>query len=144
MDAWSALLGELLSAAGVSQAWLAERVGVNEKTVGRWRGKEFPPKAENVRDVARVLEYPPIHALARVGFLTREEAGLEGDPVKAAPAIDPLLRQIQQHFGDPNIPQRVRDNLRRGVKAARDVWLDMARIKPPKEPAAPRTDRTAR
>ena len=144
MDAWSELLGELLTSARVSQAWLADEVQVDEKTVGRWRRKEFPPKPEMVRDVARALNYPALDALVRVGFLTPAEGGLDGAPAKAMPTIEPTLLEIQRLLDDEKIPKNVREHLRRGVRAARDLWFDMFRFRAPKEPGAPRADRTER
>lgn len=136
MAAWAALLDELLRSSGVTHTWLADEVDVDEKTIGRWRNRKFPPKPENVRDVARALGYPPLHALAQVGFLTSEEAGLTGEPTPVPPPPPAPLRRAMGLLADPRIPERPKNILLRGIDAAIDLWFDSYRARPPREPSA--------
>ncbi len=135
-EAWSILLGELLASARVSQASLADQVGVDEKTIGRWRRQEFAPKPENVRDVARALDYPPLHALVRVGFLTAEEADLTDGPAKVPQPLPQPLQLANRILSDPVVPNNAKELLTRGINAAVELWADTMQIRAPREPSA--------
>jgi transcriptional regulator with XRE-family HTH domain len=120
---------------GMRQDELADAAGISRQTIIQYEsGKAVSPDAASVRAVLLVLDVDPREAPVALGYVTREEMGL---PPKER-LLDPLLEDIQRLLTDEKIPQRVRDNLAKGVKAARDLWLDMSQIRAPREPAAGR------
>lgn len=89
--------------------------------------------AVKVRDVARDLGYPPLEALVRVGFLTREEARLSREPVAPAPPLPQPLRTIADVLTDRRVPDNVKEQLRVAVQSAFDLWANMYKLRAPRE-----------
>lgn len=59
---------------GLTQAQIAEKVGVASSNVGRWlRGEPGMVRAETVIAFAKVFHRPPMEALVAAGYFTAEE-----------------------------------------------------------------------
>lgn len=69
---WAAYLKQMQGT--TSQAEFAARAGVNDGQLSKWLSLGSGVSAEKVIAVARTLKDSPVHALARVGFLTPTEA----------------------------------------------------------------------
>lgn len=61
--------------AAVNQADLADRLGVSQSTISRWRSGKNAPTVENVIDFARAVGDSPVAALVMFGFLRESEVG---------------------------------------------------------------------
>lgn len=141
--AWAELLAELLASAGLTPETATGDAGpldVTPSTMYRWLRQAQGVSAHQVRDIARVLDYPPVHALVKVGFLTAAEAGIAG-PARPKPATDPLLQRIAGHLTDANLPEATRAELHRIVQQAFNMWLGLLKSAA-QRPA--RTDRSRR
>lgn len=89
-----------------------------------------------VRDVSVDFGYPPVEALVRVGFLTPEQTRLAREPVTPAPPLPKPLRQIADILNNDRVPEEPKEQLRRAVQAAFDLWQGMMVPRAPKEPSA--------
>ncbi|HEY9251566.1 MAG TPA: helix-turn-helix transcriptional regulator [Nocardioides sp.] len=66
-------------AKGAKQADIAERAGVNQVTVSRWKKGAESARPENVAAFARAYGRPVLEAFVAAGFLTSEEAEVRPD-----------------------------------------------------------------
>jgi transcriptional regulator with XRE-family HTH domain len=132
---FATLIKDARKAKGLTQDDLSAASGVTRQTIIRYEsGEASAPRSDQVRAVCSALGIDPRDATIALGFVTREELGFPPPPSP----LQPELLDIQRFLADERIPQRIRDNLLRGVKAAKDVWLDGHSIKAPKEPAPAR------
>lgn len=135
--AWAQLLSELLAAANMTPEQASYETGgpvqVSWRSMRRWLTQDHGVSAARVRDVCRAFNYPVVDALVRVGFMTPEEARIEREPVAVAPPLPPPLRTIADVLADKKIPAQVKDQLRAAVQAAFDLWMNMYRLRAPKE-----------
>lgn len=83
---------------------IAEKVGVDPATIGRWRTGSFAPKPRQVVEYARAYGQSPIAALIGSGYLTPEEAGIEVSvpdvsltDFSDSVLIDEVSRRLRQH-----------------------------------------------
>jgi transcriptional regulator with XRE-family HTH domain len=61
---------------GESQGVIAENMGVDTSTVGRWlKGSEGQPRAEKAINFARHYGRSPVEALIHAGYIEAEEVG---------------------------------------------------------------------
>jgi transcriptional regulator with XRE-family HTH domain len=61
---------------GDAQGVIAEKMGVQSSTVGRWvRGETKQPEAEQAINFARKYDRSPVEALIHAGFIKTEEVG---------------------------------------------------------------------
>lgn len=61
---------------GESQGVIAEKMGVDTSTVGRWlKGSESRPRAEKAINFARHYNRSPIEALIHAGYIEVDEVG---------------------------------------------------------------------
>jgi transcriptional regulator with XRE-family HTH domain len=112
-------------------ARLAELAGLNPSIVNRWLNGKAVPAHDALRAIAPHLGIPMIVLVVRAGYMTAEEAGLEGSPtpptgnhtledeIRNDPRIrddrkEPLIQMIQTLFEDD--PED-RTNLRDGRSA---------------------------
>lgn len=117
----------------MTQEGLEAASDVSRQTIIRYEsGTAVSPKASEVRAVCRALRIDPREAVIALGFVTRSEMDLPPLP----PPLDPVVADVQRFLNDERLPVKVRNSLRRGVKAVRDMWLEMAAVPAPKEPAA--------
>lgn len=56
---------------------IAERVGVDPATIGRWRSGAVEPKPRQVIEYARVYGLSPLSGLIAASYLTEEELSIE-------------------------------------------------------------------
>jgi transcriptional regulator with XRE-family HTH domain len=130
---FAALIREARALKGMSQGALEAASDVSRQTISRYEsGAAVSPKALELRAVLAVLGVDPREAVVALGYVTREEMDLP----PAAPPLDPIVAEVQRYLNDGRLPDWVRGNLRRGVQAARDLWLDWARTPALKEPSA--------
>lgn len=61
---------------GVYNSVIAERIGVDPATIGRWRTGAVDPKPRQVVAYARAFGQSPIAALIAAGYLAEDEVGL--------------------------------------------------------------------
>ncbi|MEV4097013.1 helix-turn-helix domain-containing protein [Streptosporangium saharense] len=66
----------------ITQAAIAERMGMSQSAVGRWQSST--PKPEAVRAFAHAFDRPVVEAFVAAGFLTEEEAELREVPADLA------------------------------------------------------------
>lgn len=135
--AWAQLLSELLAAANMTPEQASYETGgpvqVSWRSMRRWLTQDHGVSAARVRDVCRAFNYPIMDALVRVGFITRDEARLEREPVAVAPPLPPPLRTIADVLADRRIPEEPKRNLSAAVEAAFDLWMRMYKLKAPRE-----------
>lgn len=75
-------------AKGAKQAEIAEKAGVNQVTVSRWKKGADSARPENVAAFARAYDRPVLEAFVAAGFLTAEEANVRPDTVQALSDLD--------------------------------------------------------
>lgn len=71
---------------GASQTAIAERAGLSQSAVNRWRSAT--PKPETVAALARAYDRPVLEAFVAAGFLTKEDASLTEVRVAARDLTD--------------------------------------------------------
>ncbi|MEV4689417.1 helix-turn-helix domain-containing protein [Microbacterium sp. LWH3-1.2] len=71
------------TSAGAYNAVIAERIGVDPATVGRWRAGAVDPKPRQVVAYARAFELSPVQALVAAGYLDEDELDLPTTPPRA-------------------------------------------------------------
>ena len=138
--AWALLLTELLASAGLTPEQAGKPAGpvsVYWRTIRKWLKEESGVSAAKVVTVCRDLNYPPLEALVRVGFLTADEARLSRLPAVVSPPLPAPLRQIADVLSDPRVPEVPKTQLRRAVASALDVWAEMYKLRAPRERPAP-------
>ena len=78
---------------------IAEKVGVTEPNVSRWKRSQQVPRAEYVAEFARAYNRPVLEAFVAAGFLTAEEAHAEVTiTTNADPDDDELLEIIARRL----------------------------------------------
>jgi transcriptional regulator with XRE-family HTH domain len=87
-------------AKGAKQADIAERAGVNQVTVSRWKKGAESARPENVAAFARAYGRPVLEAFVAAGFLTAEEADVRPDSVLAVSdlADDALIAEVARRL----------------------------------------------
>lgn len=75
-------------AKGAKQAEIAEKAGVNQVTVSRWKKGADSARPENVAAFARAYDRPVLEAFVAAGFLTAEEANVRPGAVHAVSDLD--------------------------------------------------------
>lgn len=75
-------------AKGAKQAEIAERAGVNQVTVSRWKKGAESARPENVAAFARAYGRPVLEAFVAAGFLTAEEADVRPEARLHAADLD--------------------------------------------------------
>lgn len=146
-SAWASLLAEMLAAAGMRPEQVAAPngpVGTNWRTIYKWLRQEQGVSVAKVVQVCRELGYPPVDALVRVKFLTAGEVGLRGEPASPGPPLPRPLRQIADVLNAASVPAEVKDQLRRTVQAAFDMWAAVYAAAPPRERAGRERPETKR
>lgn len=129
------LIRDARTAKGLTQEALEALSGVSRQTINTYeRGRALEPRADTVRQLLLALGVDPREGPVALGFLSRDEANLPAERI----LLDPVLADVHQMVNNDSIPKRHRENLLRAVKAAFDVWVDMARIPASKEPGGPR------
>jgi transcriptional regulator with XRE-family HTH domain len=87
--------------AGLDQQLLAERMGVDQSTISRWKKRDDPPSVEVLIHLARVTGEPPTRALIRFGYL--RESDVKGVVHLEASLADldtaDLLRELGRRLG---------------------------------------------
>ncbi len=74
VESWQAYVRRVAGA--LTQAQIAERIGVAPSNVGRWlRGERGIPTANNVIALARAFDQPPMEAMIAAGYFSADEAG---------------------------------------------------------------------
>ena len=68
---------------------VAQRTGVDQATISRWKKSDQPGRADNVAALARAYGRPVLEAFVAAGFLTAEEA-------KARPAAAPDYKKLSK------------------------------------------------
>jgi transcriptional regulator with XRE-family HTH domain len=72
-ETWSAYVRRV--SGGLTQAQVAEKIGVAASNVGRWvRGEPGMPRAETVITFAKVFNQPVMEAMIAAGYFTEAEA----------------------------------------------------------------------
>lgn len=71
---------------GASQTAIAERAGIAQSSVNRW--KTVIPKSENVISFARAYDRPPLEALQAAGLVSDEDIALTSVPIDYAELSD--------------------------------------------------------
>lgn len=109
---WGRYIRAARTAAGLSVAALARRIGTSRETVFRWEaGKYRPDSADVVRRIAEVLGLPLDDVLAAAGF--RPTAPPPPEPARPP---DPELDLIRQH---PRLSAQRKEQLIRYILARR-------------------------
>lgn len=103
-------------AKGAKQADIAERAGVNQVTVSRWKKGAESARPENVAAFARAYGRPVLEAFIAAGFLTAEEADARPDTTFTASDLDNaallneiarrLQRATQEYLGSDFVVQK--------------------------------------
>lgn len=96
---------QLLRAARKNKGWTQEDVidesGVSRSTYLRWEaGKVERPDPEQVRAVCRTLGIDPREAAVALGYITREEIGLDPEPPRM---FDATVEEVIQILQDPKV-----------------------------------------
>lgn len=71
------------TSAGAYNAVIADRIGVDPATVGRWRAGAVDPKPRQVVAYARAFDLSPVQALVAAGYLDESELDLPVTPPRA-------------------------------------------------------------
>lgn len=82
---------------------VAERTGVSEPNVSRWKNSGQTPRAEHVAAFARSYHRPVLEAFIAAGFLTPEEA-------RARPAAAPDYSQLSNDELLKLVRERMRED----------------------------------
>lgn len=78
---WSSYIDA--TAGGALNNAIADRIGVDPATIGRWRTGAVDPKPRQVVAYARAFGLSPIQALIAAGYITHEEVDLPTGPPRA-------------------------------------------------------------
>lgn len=120
-------LRRLMEAAGFdSDADFARATGIDGSMLSKWWSGTSRPTIESLRRIAPHLHVRLGDLMVAAGIATAEELGMVGEPPKPPdPGVrDPLLRSIGRSLADEQVPDDLRDKLRRGVQVAYDSWSD--------------------
>lgn len=128
-DRFAELLRELLALRQMTPLELAERAGVDETTIYRWRSKKLGVQPGNVVAVARAVGYDPILALQRVGFFTADE--VEGTvpsrPAWGDPPDPQALEFLRTLLQRPDVSETVKRLALSQLAVATDAVVEIAR-----------------
>lgn len=91
---------------GATQTEIAERTGLTQPTVNRWRTSK--PKVDNVIAFARAYDRPVLEAFVAAEFLTEEQAQLTKVDVTAADLDTETLVEKLHEFTD-ELARRAKD-----------------------------------
>lgn len=98
---------------GATQVQIAERTGIEQSSISRWRQGRNTPRAELVVAFARAYDRNPIEALIVAGYLNRDEVGvtIELETSLSAVSTERLLGEVSRRLSDleraqPGPPQR--------------------------------------
>lgn len=94
---------------------LAEKLGVRDPTVGRWRKDASVPDIPQLRRIAVLFNTPLPRLLVLAGHMTEEELGV-GPPQPAPRPVDPLVERIDQ----ADVSDQTKAQLR-------DIWAERLR-----------------
>lgn len=132
-------LRQVMAAHGLtSVADLVRLLEVDQPTVARWlNGQHSRPSLKHLRGIAERLDVPLPILIVEAGLATATEMAIR--PARSA-ALPPEIRAILQLINDPNIPDRYKRILLKGVSQARLFFLEM--FQAPREPAM-RSKKTA-
>lgn len=82
---------------GASQQVIAERTGIGQSSVGRWKTSD--PKPSNVRSFALAYDRPVLEAFVAAGFLNQREANLITPPLDLSGVDgDALLAEVRRRM----------------------------------------------
>ena len=82
---------------GASQTAIAERAGIAQSSVNRW--KTVIPKSENVISFAKAYGRPPLEALLAAGIVSDEDVNLTQVPANLSEVeTDALLAEIRRRI----------------------------------------------
>lgn len=124
---------------GAYNAAIAEAIGVDPATVGRWRTGAVDPKPRQVVAYARAFGQSPISALVAAGYLTEEEVGMPMSAPRAYTLDDfsalELAEELVQRLGEED---GYRIENRRGAPTLASI--EDGRLVPFKSVGAPQQD----
>ena len=83
----------------VRQKDIADRLGLEQSAVSRWKRPNAMPSAETVVKFARQYGRPPVEALIAAGYITEQEAGAPVGTFSAADlSTEDLFAEVRMRF----------------------------------------------
>lgn len=84
-------------AAGLTQAQIAEKIGVASSNVGRWlRGEPGMVRAETVIAFAKAFNEPPMEALVAAGYFSPDESAGQARTPLSQYSTDELFAELRR------------------------------------------------
>lgn len=105
-----------------TDAELSRAVGIDGSLLSKWWSGAATPSLDSLRKVAPVVGARLGDLMVKAGLATPDELGMTDDPPEPPPPLDPVLAEAAKALADTSIPDKYRDNLRQGLRAAITTW----------------------